>query len=353
MTGTIFLKSPRSIAACAESNSFVNSSSDVASHVTRGAPPSSKRDASSSNVVSSHDAGCRHGCGSSRKKSAMKNAGRSGRRNGNCSNGPHPMNTRPGAVWMKAKSRVTMPIVMWRIATMRRVATDEYSGPDPARIKSMFGSIAGRYDRANTIMSAGVHHLWRRAAVRWSGAKNGDAVLDCATGTGDLAIAFKKVVGSGRVVGTDFTPEMIDLAREKSREITFEVADVTALPFDDDSFDIASISFGIRNVGDPGKGIAEMARVARPGGRVIVLEFGQPSNRIAAMLYESYRRHFLPRLGGAVTGERGAYEYLESSAARFPCGDDFVALMRNAAPFTSLDFRQLTLGIAYLYRGVV
>jgi len=236
---------------------------------------------------------------------------------------------------------------------MRRVATDEYSGPDPARIKSMFGSIAGRYDRANTIMSAGVHHLWRRAAVRWSGAKNGDAVLDCATGTGDLAIAFKKVVGSGRVVGTDFTPEMIALARQKSRDITFEVADVTALPFDGGSFDIASISFGIRNVGDPGKGIAEMARVVRPGGRVIVLEFGQPSNRVAGTLYKNYRRHFLPRLGGAVTGKRSAYEYLESSAARFPCGDDFVALMRNAAPFTSLDFRQLTLGIAYLYRGVV
>ena len=90
----------------------------------------------------------------------------------------------------------------------------------------------------------------------------------------------------------------------------------------------------------------------RPGGRVIVLEFGQPPNRLAGMLYESYRRHFLPRLGGAVTGERGAYEYLESSAARFPCGDDFVALMRDAATFISIDYRPLTFGIAYLYRAV-
>jgi len=217
----------------------------------------------------------------------------------------------------------------------------------------MFGAIAGRYDRANTVLSGGVHHLWRRKAVNWSGAKVGDAVLDCATGTGDLAIAFKKRVRSGRVVGTDFTPEMIELARQKSTVIAFDVADVTALPFDDDSFDIASISFGIRNVGDPTGGIREMARVVRPGGRVIVLEFGQPENHVFGTLYDAYRRHLLPRLGGVVTGERGAYEYLESSAGRFPCGDEFVSLMQGAAKFASIDFTTLTFGIAYLYRGVV
>jgi demethylmenaquinone methyltransferase/2-methoxy-6-polyprenyl-1,4-benzoquinol methylase len=217
----------------------------------------------------------------------------------------------------------------------------------------MFGSIARNYDRANNILSAGVHHLWRRQAVRWSGAKEGDAVLDCATGTGDLAIAFKKAVGCGRVAGTDFTPEMIALARQKPADVTFDVADVTALPFEDDTFDIAGISFGIRNVGDPVKGIAEMARVVRPGGRVIVLEFGQPTNAFFAALYNAYRRHFLPRLGGAVTGERDAYHYLESSAARFPCGEEFVSMMKSAAKFTTIDYRPLTFGIAYIYRGVV
>jgi demethylmenaquinone methyltransferase/2-methoxy-6-polyprenyl-1,4-benzoquinol methylase len=217
----------------------------------------------------------------------------------------------------------------------------------------MFGSIAGRYDRANTILSAGVHHRWRKATVRWSGAKSGEAVLDCATGTGDLAIAFRKAVGAiGRVVGTDFTPEMIELARAKAGDIEFDVADVTKLPYGDATFDISSISFGIRNVADPRRGIAELARVVRSGGRVMVLEFGQPPNRAFRALYDLYRARILPRLGGLVTGEQDAYAYLERSAGRFPCGEEFAALMRDSGDFASVDFRPLTFGIAWLYRGV-
>jgi len=221
---------------------------------------------------------------------------------------------------------------------------------DPARIRKMFASIATRYDRANTILSAGVHHLWRRRAVRRARVRRGQRVLDCATGTGDLAIAFRNA--GAEVVGTDFTPEMIALARAKAPSIRFEIADVTSLPFSDDSFDVASIAFGIRNVADPAKGISEMARVVRPGGRVVVLEFGQPRNRVARTLYGSYRKHCLPRLGGAVTGDRAAYEYLETSAARFPSGADFVALMQASAPFADVTFEPLTLGIAYLYLGI-
>lgn len=217
----------------------------------------------------------------------------------------------------------------------------------------MFRSISGRYDRANTVLSAGVHHRWRAKAVRFSGAREGDSVLDCATGTGDLAIAFHKKVGAaGRVVGTDFVPEMIELARTKAPHLTFEVADVTALSYPDATFDIASISFGIRNVNDPRRGIAEMARVLRPGGRLIVLEFGQPPNRFFRSLYDWYRRHVLPRVGGAITGRREAYEYLEASAAAFPSGDAFVQLMRESASFASIDAKPLTFGIAWLYRGV-
>jgi demethylmenaquinone methyltransferase/2-methoxy-6-polyprenyl-1,4-benzoquinol methylase len=231
--------------------------------------------------------------------------------------------------------------------------SNQAPGPDPDRIRAMFASISTGYDRANTVLSGGVHHLWRKKAVRWSQAREGDRVLDCATGTGDLAIAFREAVGaSGRVVGTDFVPEMLTVAREKAPDITFEVADVTRLPYDDASFDIASISFGIRNVNDPRKGIAEMARTLRSGGRVIVLEFGQPRSRLFGALYNFYRTRIMPRLGGMVTGEQGAYEYLESSARRFPCGDDFVAIMRDAAQFSSIEYKTLTFGIAYLYRGI-
>lgn len=218
----------------------------------------------------------------------------------------------------------------------------------------MFASIAGRYDRANTILSGGVHHLWRRQAVRWSEAGPGHRVLDCATGTGDLALAFKRAVGErGEVIGTDFVPEMIELARRKSAEIRFETADVTALPYPDDSFDIASISFGIRNVGDPGRGIAELARVVKPRGRVIIVEFGQPPNRAIASLYDWYSSKILPRIGGMITGKRDAYEYLDRSAASFPSGEAFASLMRACAEFQSVEYRPLTFGIAWLYRGVV
>ena len=230
---------------------------------------------------------------------------------------------------------------------------ERYTGPDPTKIRAMFASIARRYDRANTVLSGGVHHLWRRKAVRAAAVQRGDRVLDCATGTGDLAIAFRKAVGdTGRVVGTDFVPEMLEFARPKASDVTFEVADVTRLPYADASFDVASISFGIRNVGEPGKGIAEMARVVRSGGRVIVLEFGQPQSRFFGALYDWYTRHILPRLGGALTGDAAAYRYLQTSAGRFPCGDDFVALMRESGDFATIEYRPLTFGIAYLYKGV-
>jgi demethylmenaquinone methyltransferase / 2-methoxy-6-polyprenyl-1,4-benzoquinol methylase len=227
-----------------------------------------------------------------------------------------------------------------------------YTGPDPHKIRSMFAAISSRYDRTNTVLSAGIHHLWRRKAVSAASVNSGDTVLDCATGTGDLAIAFKKAVGAGgRVVGTDFVPEMLEVARTKANDVEFEVADVTRLPYADATFDVSSISFGIRNVNDPRKGVAELARVVKPGGRVIVLEFGQPRARAFGALYNAYNKHVLPRVGGVLTGDRAAYTYLQTSAGRFPSGDDFVQLMRESASFSSIECTPLTFGIAWLYKA--
>ena len=231
-------------------------------------------------------------------------------------------------------------------------------GPDPETVRAMFGSIAHRYDRANTVLSGGIHHLWRRKLVRWSGARAGERVLDCATGTGDLAIAFARGVGpSGEVVGTDFSAEMLAPAPAKAARagvaIRFEQADVTALPYPDSSFDIASIAFGIRNVADRVAGLREMARVVRPGGRVMVLEFGQPSAPVFRPLYNLYSKKVLPMIGGILTGNRRAYDYLDRSAGAFPCGDAFVALMRETGAFDAIEWRAYTAGIAYAYRGVV
>jgi len=225
-------------------------------------------------------------------------------------------------------------------------------------VKRMFASIAGSYDRANQILSFGMHHGWRVAAVRWSGARPGDKVLDCATGTGDLALAFRRAVGpEGEVVGTDFCEEMLALASEKSRRVglsvRYEPADVLSLPYADGSFDIASIAFGIRNVEDPTRGLAELARVVRPGGRVVVLEFGQPGSALFAPLYRFYSRRILPTIGGWVSGERSAYEYLDRTSSRFPAGERFTALMRATGAFRRVDSHALTGGVAYVYVGEV
>jgi demethylmenaquinone methyltransferase/2-methoxy-6-polyprenyl-1,4-benzoquinol methylase len=222
----------------------------------------------------------------------------------------------------------------------------------------MFAAISRSYDRANQVLSFGLHHRWRAAAVARSGAQAGDRVLDCATGTGDLALAFRRAVGpEGSVVGTDFCDEMLALAPAKAARaglaVTFETADVLALPYADGAFDITSIAFGIRNVEDPERGIVEMARVARPAGRVVVLEFGQPGGALFAPLYRFYSHRLLPRIGGWLSGDRSAYEYLDRTASRFPAGEGFAELMRGTGAFREVTVSALTGGVAYVYVGTV
>lgn len=230
--------------------------------------------------------------------------------------------------------------------------------PNPEIIRNMFSKVAANYDRGNSVLSMGVHHLWRKKLVKESGAQFGQQVLDCATGTGDLAIEFKKAVGpEGKVVGTDFCAEMLipapAKAKERGLDITFEQADVTQLQYADNQFDITSISFGIRNVSDPVKALKEMARVTRPGGKVIVLEFGQVQIPLFGSLYNFYSQNILPKIGGLVTGQKDAYEYLQKSSAAFPCREGFVDLMKESQAFSHYEYTALTGGIAYIYTGTV
>ena len=222
-------------------------------------------------------------------------------------------------------------------------------------VRRMFASIAPRYDAANEVLSLGVHKGWRRKAVQLSRAAPGQSVLDCATGTGDLALEFKRTVGEGDVIGTDFCAEMLESAPAKAARaglrVEFAVADALALPYVDDRFDVASIAFGIRNVDDPVKCLREMARVVKRGGRVVVLEFGQPRGAFGA-LFRAYSRGVMPVVGGLLTGNRAAYQYLPRTAAQFPAGEKFVEMMRAARCFTAVEAHPLTFGTAWVYVGV-
>ncbi len=221
----------------------------------------------------------------------------------------------------------------------------------------MFADIAPDYDRANTILSFGIHGRWRKRAVEMAKASPGFDVLDCATGTGDLARAFAdQVQPGGRVVGIDFVSRMVRLAREKldeeDVEVELGVADALRLPFADDRFDMASIGFGIRNVDDPERCLVEMARVVKQGGRVVVLEFGQPEG-LVGVPYRFYGRHVIPRVGELLTGNREAYEYLPSSQAEFPAGDAFLEMAQEAGVFHSVEAEALMGGLAWVYVGEV
>jgi demethylmenaquinone methyltransferase / 2-methoxy-6-polyprenyl-1,4-benzoquinol methylase len=226
------------------------------------------------------------------------------------------------------------------------------------QVREMFSSIAPRYDVTNVVLSLGIDRLWRRVAVRQSGAGAGARVLDCATGTGDLALALRRAVGpTGSVVGMDFCAAMLGPAREKARragldDVRFEEGDALALRYPTAAFDVATIAFGIRNVDDPVRCLKEMARVVRPGGRVVVLEFGQPSGLWGA-LYRVYSRALMPALGGLLTGNRAAYAYLPRTAAAFPAGERFLALMDEAGAFSSRRAVSLSGGIAFVYVGEV
>ena len=179
----------------------------------------------------------------------------------------------------------------------------------------MFDRIAGVYDVMNSVMTAGLHHRWRERAVDLARVGPGSRALDVATGTGDLAIAL--AARGAEVVGSDFSEGMLERAREKSAAVRWEQANALELPYATDSFDAATVGFGARNFSDLGRGLAEMARVVRPGGRVVVLEITTPTRPPLSTFFSLWFDRIVPLLG-RVTGEDQAYTYLPSSVKRFP-----------------------------------
>lgn len=223
-------------------------------------------------------------------------------------------------------------------------------------VRALFDAIAPRYDLLNSLLSLRLHHAWRRTAARAARLEPGDTALDLCTGTGDFAAQLARYVGpTGRVVGGDFSLPMLRLGARKTRHssgvVQMTLADAQRLPYPENRFDAVTIGFGIRNVADREQGIREMARVVRPGGRVVILEFNQPQNRLFAALYRGYSFTILPWLGGLISGRRSAYEYLPSSVAAFPSREALAEMMRRAG-LDDIRVTDLTFGAVAIHVGV-
>ncbi len=224
---------------------------------------------------------------------------------------------------------------------------------EDTQVRAMFDRIAGVYDRMNSVMTAGLHHKWRRRAADLAAVGDGDHVLDVATGTGDLAFELARRVGpNGLVVGVDFSKRMLALAREKAdgAAVRFESADALALPYDDASFAAATVGFGARNFSDLERGLREMARVVRPGGRVVVLEITTPQRPPLSTFFGLWFDRAVPALG-RLAGDPDAYAYLPNSVKRFPGPEELCAVMARCG-LGNLRYVLTAGGIIALHVGV-
>lgn len=224
------------------------------------------------------------------------------------------------------------------------------------QVQGMFDRIAGRYDLLNSLMTAGLHHSWRIRAADRAEVGPGDSVLDVCCGTGDLAFELAgRVAPGGRVVGCDFSEQMLDLAREKAADrgapVRFEWADALQLPYDADRFDAVTVGFGVRNFADRDRGLREMARVLKPGGRLVVLEFTEPRRPPFSTFYSLWFDRIVPVLG-RLTPNPDAYSYLAESVHGFPDPQGLAAKM-DAAGFERIRWLLTAGGILAIHSGVV
>jgi demethylmenaquinone methyltransferase/2-methoxy-6-polyprenyl-1,4-benzoquinol methylase len=211
------------------------------------------------------------------------------------------------------------------------------------------------YDHLNRLLSLDLDRMWRKALVGCAELKHDSRILDVCTGTGDIAIEFAKK-GAGEIIGIDLSEKMLLIGRRKiermglDRKIKLQRGDCLALPFKDNTFDIVSIGFGLRNLPDRKRGIAEMVRVLKEGGQLLMLDFSLPENKLFSGIYRFYLERFVPLVGGVVSGSRSAYEYLSSSILNFSRQEEVIEMMRDSG-LESPRFKVLTWGITSIYWG--
>ncbi|MDX2377324.1 demethylmenaquinone methyltransferase [Microbacterium sp. LRZ72] len=223
---------------------------------------------------------------------------------------------------------------------------------DPRAVSGMFDGVARGYDRTNTVLSVGNDRLWRIATTRAVAPKPGERILDLAAGTGASSVSL--VRSGAEVVAADFSPGMIAEGRRRHGDVprlSFVEADATALPFADDEFDAVTMSFGLRNVNEPRTALAELLRVTRPGGRIVVCEFSHPPSRAFAGVYRWYNDRVLPVVARAVSSNADAYDYLNESIRTWPDQARLAAWLRESG-WESVAWRNLSFGIVALHRGV-
>ncbi|MCR4287442.1 MAG: bifunctional demethylmenaquinone methyltransferase/2-methoxy-6-polyprenyl-1,4-benzoquinol methylase UbiE [Deltaproteobacteria bacterium] len=226
-----------------------------------------------------------------------------------------------------------------------------------ARVNEIFDSVAGRYDLMNDLMSLGMHRIWKRLVALETGLKEGESAIDVAGGTADIAMLMaRRVKDSGRVVVFDINREMLKVGRDKCVDsgflgnIRFVQGNAEEIPFPDNTFHAATIGFGIRNVTRLGAAFKEMARIVKPGGRVICLEFSHVKNPVLAKLYDFYSFSVIPAIGEAVTGNRDAYVYLPESIRKFPPQDELKKIMEDAGLYR-VRYTDILSGIAAMHTG--
>ncbi len=236
----------------------------------------------------------------------------------------------------------------------KQVNVEEKAG----KVAEVFHSVAGNYDLMNDLMSGGIHRVWKRVTIEMSGVRPGHHVLDIAGGTGDLAAKFSRIVGpEGTVVLADINDSMLKVGRDRlvDRGITdnvrFSQADAQHLPFPDNTFDVITIAFGLRNVTDKDMALRSMLRVLKPGGKLLVLEFSKPPNPLLSKIYDGYSFNVLPRLGKLFANDANSYQYLAESIRMHPNQETLFQMMDNAG-FENTDYHNMTGGIVALHRGV-